>query len=102
VPEHVIRAAAGEVHIHHHVYAGIPLPQFIEALTEAAPRCFASVASLCPPPLCTAPGFPVAGAAITTARLIGRLNEGLKPNMIVVPDVGDTLLSSMSLQVRVR
>jgi len=36
---------------------------------------------------------------MTTARLIGRLNQALSPDMIVVCDVGDCLFAAIDLRV---
>ncbi len=52
-----------------------------------------------PPVALEASGFPEPNRPITTARLIGRLNQALSPEMIVVCDVGDCLFAAIDLRV---
>ncbi|MGH8502768.1 MAG: alpha-keto acid decarboxylase family protein [Gammaproteobacteria bacterium] len=99
-PERMVRAAQGEVIIRHHRYTNVALGEFITALArKVAPR---------PEPLPTlppgpdAPGFPETGRPMTIARLIGRLNEGLTPDMMVVCDVGDCLFAAVEMRVHAR
>jgi len=99
-PERMVRAAQGEVIIRHHRYTNVALGDFITALArKVAPR---------PEPLPTlppgpdAPGFPETNKPMTIARLIGRLNEGLTPDMMVVCDVGDCLFAAVEMRVHAR
>lgn len=95
-PQHMVRAAQDEVTIRHHRYARVALGDFLAALTaRVTPR---------PPlpaalPWPQAPDFPAPRRAMTTARLIARLNAALTPDSLVVCDVGDCLFAATELRV---
>ena len=99
-PKHMVRACQGEVVIRHHRYPHVELRDFVPLLIKK-----------CGPqgrPLPTgnagpsAPGFPKPGEPMKIGRLIGRLNECLAPDMVVVCDVGDCLFASVELRVHER
>src|SRR5262249_56219295 len=48
------------------------------------------------------PGFRKTGVQTRIGRLIGRLNECLTPDMVVVCDVGDCLFAAVELRVHER
>jgi len=96
-PQRMIRAALNEVVISSHRYPKVLLSDFLTSLVNSVPPReekfkSASVAI-------TAKGFPEQNRAITTDRLIGRLNQALGPEFIVVCDVGDCLFAAIDLQV---
>ncbi|MBM3115904.1 alpha-keto acid decarboxylase family protein [Jeongeupia naejangsanensis] len=99
-PRHMIQARNDEVCVRHHRYPNIRLADFLAALIPALP----------PPqrdwpahslPL-SAPGFPEPGDAMTVSRLIGRLNDTLPDDMLVVSDTGDCLFASLELRTHPR
>jgi len=96
-PQRMIRAALNEVVISAHRYSRVALADFvaglIPAVTSKTPR------FLAPPAALAAEGFPELNRPISTARLIGRLNQALSPEMIVVSDVGDCLFAAIDLRV---
>ena len=99
-PERMVRASQGEVMIRHHRYPKVQLRHFLRALIQkVAPR-----AESFPPgiPGPSAPGFPENGRAMSVARLIGRVNEALTPDMIVICDTGDCLFAAVELRVHER
>ena len=95
-PEHMVRAAQGEVVIRHHRYAHVALGEFLAALAARVP-------SRPPQPVIApwpvAPDFPQPGRAMTSARLIARLNAALTPDSMVVCDTGDCLFAATELRV---
>lgn len=96
-PQHMIRAALDEVIISSHRYPKVALADFLSALvhsikTNDTPFLSTSSSLL-------APGFPEANRPITTQRMIGRVNEALSAEFIVVCDVGDCLFAAIDLQV---
>lgn len=96
-PQRMIRAALDEVVISSHRYPKVSLTDFLTSLVnavETSPEKFVSTAAAL-----TAPGFPEANRPITTNRLIGRLNQALSAEFIVVCDVGDCLFAAIDLQV---
>ncbi len=95
-PRHMVRAAQGEVTIRHHRYARVRLAEFLSALAErATARDLRPAAAPWP----RAPDFPVAGKAMTTTRLIARLNAALTPETMVVCDTGDCLFAATELRL---
>jgi TPP-dependent 2-oxoacid decarboxylase len=95
-PEHLVRAAQDEVVIRHHRYARVALGDFLAELARRVPYR--------PPrpviaPWPEAPGFPQAGRAMTSGRLIARLNAALTPDSMVVCDTGDCLFAATELRV---
>lgn len=99
-PHRMVRAAGDEVLIQHHRYTRVRLADFIPALARAVkPR---SVALPEVPAAPAAPGFPEAGRPMSIARLIGRLNDALTPETMVVCDVGDCLFAAVELRVHER
>ncbi|MGI8738961.1 MAG: alpha-keto acid decarboxylase family protein [Gammaproteobacteria bacterium] len=99
-PERMVRAAQGEVIIRHHRYPNVALGDFITAL---AAKVTAHAAPLPPMPAGPdAPGFPETDKPMTIARLIGRLNQGLTPDMMVVCDVGDCLFAAVEIRTHAR
>jgi TPP-dependent 2-oxoacid decarboxylase len=97
-PHHMIRAALNEVVISAHRYPRVALADFLTALAGSVEARGEGGFSLTPT-AGEAGGFPEPNRAITTARLIGRLNQALSPDMIVVCDVGDCLFAAIDLQV---
>lgn len=96
-PHHMIRAAQNEVVISAHRYPRIALADFLTALAGAAERRGEGFPPA--PGIGQSNGFPEPNRPITIARLIGRLNQALSPDMIVVCDVGDCLFAAIDLQV---
>jgi TPP-dependent 2-oxoacid decarboxylase len=96
-PHHMIRAAQNEVVISAHRYPRVALADFLTALAGAAERRGEGFPPA--PGIGQASGFPEPNRPITIARLIGRLNQALSPDMIVVCDVGDCLFAAIDLQV---
>lgn len=99
-PQQMIRAAQGQVFIRHHRYPNVPLGRFLAQLSRAASRREDILPEFSGGP--EAPGFPEPGRVMTTARLIGRLNAALTPDMMVVCDVGDCLFAAVELRVHDR
>ncbi|MFA6163267.1 MAG: thiamine pyrophosphate-binding protein [Methylobacter sp.] len=97
-PHHMIRAALNEVMISAHRYPRVALADFLAALASSVKPCSGEGLSL-PAVALEASGFPEPNRPITTARLIGRLNQALSPEMIVVSDVGDCLFAAIDLRV---
>lgn len=96
-PQRMVRAAQDEVVISSHRYPRVLLKDFLQALAKSVPvRTEKFVAA---PATVTAADFPLPDRAITTARLVGRLNQALGPEFIVVCDVGDCLFATIDLQV---
>ena len=99
-PLRLIRAAQNEVIIRHHRYTNVALGDFINQLARCVTARSASLPTLPTGP--RAPGFPLADKAMTIARLIGRLNECLSTDMMVVCDVGDCLFAAVELRTHAR
>ncbi len=99
-PNRMVRASQGEVMIRHHRFPKVELKDFLPVLLE---RVGAHGRSL-PPPVAgpSAPGFPEPGRPMTITRLIGRLNDALTPEMLVVSDTGDCLFAAVELRVHER
>ena len=98
--QRMVRAAQDEVTIHYHRYPAVYLRDFLAALTNAVqPR---PLPPLPAPLIATARDFPAPGRPITLERLIGRLNQALTPDMIVVSDTGDCLFAALDLRVHER
>ncbi|MBI4687515.1 MAG: alpha-keto acid decarboxylase family protein [Nitrospirae bacterium] len=99
-PNRMVRAIQDEVIIRHHRFPQVYLKDFLSALGQAiAPRTVSFTAPPCGP---SASGFPEAGRPMTVARLIGRLNQALTGEMLVVCDTGDCLFASVDLRVHER
>lgn len=99
-PSRIVRASQNEVVIRHHCFPGISLEDFMRALVNAvAVRDTPWPDALALP---SAPGFPERGRAMSVARLIGRLNGALRPDMAVVADTGDCLFAAVELHVHER
>jgi indolepyruvate decarboxylase len=95
-PEHMVRAAQGEVVVRHHRYGKVRLSEFLSALAQrVAERAARPVAAARP----LAPDFPIAGKPMGTARLIARLNAALTPETMVVCDTGDCLFAATELRM---
>lgn len=99
-PNRMIRASGDEVYIRHHRYKPVQLRDFVLALREAVQPATAPLPGI--PPVPMAPGFPGRDAPMSVARLIGRLNAALSPEMMVVCDVGDSLFAAVELRVHER
>ncbi len=99
-PQQMIRAAQGQVFIRHHRYPNVPLDRFLTRLSAAASKRADALPHFSSGP--QAPGFPEDARAMTTARLIGRLNSALTNNMMVVCDTGDCLFAGVELRVHER
>ncbi|WP_211251657.1 alpha-keto acid decarboxylase family protein [Andreprevotia chitinilytica] len=98
--QHMVQATADGVQIHHHRYTGVPLGDYVRALTAGIERSGRSLPVVEPP--LAAIGFPITSQPMTVARLIGRLNDTLPQDMIVVCDTGDCLFASLELRVHAR
>jgi Pyruvate decarboxylase and related thiamine pyrophosphate-requiring enzymes len=96
-PNRIIRAAQGEVIIHHHRYPRVPLGDFMRTLAGLVKKRSEPLPAPSGGP--DAPGFPEQDKPMTIARLIGRLNAVLTPGMTVVCDVGDCLFAALELRV---
>ncbi|MFZ5831442.1 MAG: alpha-keto acid decarboxylase family protein [Planctomycetota bacterium] len=98
-PAKCIYATSETLRISHHHFEGVLLGDFIAGLAESGIR---------------APGRPLPRWAatdgkavvpqpddpITIERLIGRLNQSLDENTVVVADIGDALFASSELTIR--
>ena len=95
-PEHMVRAAQGEVMIRHHRYTKVMLGDFLAELAKRVPPrpCQPVIA-----PWPEARDFPQPGRPMTSARLIARLNAALTPDTMVVCDTGDCLFAATELRV---
>ncbi|QPK63263.1 alpha-keto acid decarboxylase family protein [Methylomonas sp. LL1] len=95
-PHSMIRAALNEVVISAHRYPRVALDDFLSALVRSV-----KTGGKFPPATVAADtvAFPEPDRPITTARLIGRLNQALSQDMIVVCDVGDCLFAAIDLRV---
>jgi indolepyruvate decarboxylase len=94
-----IYAASDDLRISHHHYHDVLLDDFIRGLAAAAPR--AASRPLPPGPAAALEPFVLApDAAITTTRLVRRLDESLDDRTIVIADVGDALFASSDLVIR--
>ncbi len=99
-PALMVRASQGEVIIRHHRYPRVPLEDFLKALSTAAlPK---SRTRWEPSPGPSAPDFPISNQPMRIGRLIGRLNQALTPNMMVIADTGDCLFAGLDLRVHER
>ncbi|MGY6277825.1 alpha-keto acid decarboxylase family protein [Methylomonas sp. MgM2] len=96
-PQQMIRAAQNEVVISSHRYPKILLGDFLTALVGSVQTRVEKFKS--ETLAITAGGFPASNRPITTDRLIGRLNQALSHEFIVVCDVGDCLFAAIDLQV---
>jgi TPP-dependent 2-oxoacid decarboxylase len=99
-PQRMVRASQGEVIIRHHRYSHVQLADFVVGLSRRIAARKDPLPSDTGGP--TAPGFPESGRPMSIARLIGRLNDKLTPEMIVVSDVGDCLFAAIELRVHDR
>jgi indolepyruvate decarboxylase len=94
-----IYAASDDLRISHHHYHDVLLDDFIRGLAAAVPR--AASRPLPPGPAASLEPFVLAPeAAITTTRLVRRLDESLDDRTIVIADVGDALFASSDLVIR--
>ena len=94
-----IFASSEELRISHHHYHHVLLEDFLRVLALAKPK--AAQRTLPMSPAAAAGPFTlVPDAAITTTRLVRRLNESLDDGTIVIADVGDALFASSELIVR--
>lgn len=99
-PNRLIRSSGDEVYIRHHHYPKVYLKDFVPALQEALPVLGVPIPAREPEP--AAPDFPIPGQPMTMARLIGRLDRMLTPEMMVVSDIGDCLFGAIELRVHER
>jgi TPP-dependent 2-oxoacid decarboxylase len=99
-PQRMVRASQGEVIIRHHRYTHVPLGDFTVGLTRRITARKEPLPSDAGGP--EAAGFPEPGRPMSIARLIGRLNEALTPEMVVVCDAGDCLFAAIELRVHDR
>lgn len=100
-PSRMIRASQDAVVVRHHRYSRVELGDFLAGLVqslEPGRREWPDVDTSGP----RAEGFPEKGRSMSVNRLIGRLNEALTPEMIVVSDTGDCLFASVELRVHER
>lgn len=96
-PRHMIRASQNEVIISNHRYPHVTLGDFIKALAASVNARKDKFSTTIKDP--EASGFPETNRPMTITRLIGRLNQSLSPDMIVVSDVGDCLFAAIDLRV---
>jgi len=96
----IVRASQNEVVVRHHRYPQILLGDFMATLTKRVRPHATTWREM--PPIAEAPGFPEPGRPMTIARLIGRLNCALTPDMMVVADTGDCLFAAVELRVHER
>lgn len=99
-PNRVIRASQGEVEVRHHRYPQVYLRDFLQALTQAVRQPLGQWTAPAPGP--SSKGFPAPDQQLSVARLIGRLNALLTPDMSVVADTGDCLFAALDLRVHER
>jgi TPP-dependent 2-oxoacid decarboxylase len=99
-PNSIVRASGDEVFIRHHRYPHVQLWDFLNGLARGVTSRVGHVPKISHGP--TAEGFPRGDAAMTVARLIGRINDGLTPDMTLVCDVGDCLFAAVELRVHRR
>lgn len=99
-PKNMVRACQGEVIIRHHRYPRVQLRDYVPLLVKKCGPQGRPLPTGVPGP--SAPGFPRAGEPMKIGRLIGRLNEALTPEMVVVCDVGDCLFAAVELRVHER
>jgi indolepyruvate decarboxylase len=94
-----IFATSEDLQIGHHHFHDVLLEDFIRALVAAGPK--GAKRTLPPGPAAAAGPYTLAAdAAITTTRLVRRLDESLDDRTIVIADVGDALFASSELVVR--
>ena len=98
-PNVIVRAIYDQVYIRHHRFQNVNLEDFLQALSDAYP---APRNSWVRPAAQTTIEFPQNNQAMTTQRLIQRIDIGLTPDMMVVCDVGDCLFASVDLRVHER
>jgi indolepyruvate decarboxylase len=96
----MVRANQGEVVIRHHRYPKVHLRDFVPLLIKKCGPQGRPRPTGIPGP--EAPEFPKRGARMTIGRLVGRLNETLTPDMVVVCDTGDCLFAAVELRVHER
>ncbi len=99
-PANCIYATSEQLRIRHHNFQGVPLGEFIRALTAAKPR--AAPRTLPQQPQRCDQFQLVAAAPITITRLMARLNESLDDETAIIADVGDALFGATELCVRTR
>ena len=99
-PKQMVRACQGEVVIRHHRYPRVQVRDFVPSLLKKCGPQGRPLPSGVPGP--SAPGFPKAGEPMKIGRLIGRLNDALTPDMVVVCDTGDCLFAAVELRVHER
>ncbi len=98
-PATSIYAASEDLRISHHHYHDILLEDFIRGLAAVAPK--AATRPLPPGPAAALEPYVLRhDAAITTTRLVRRLDESLDDRTIVIADVGDALFASSDLVIR--
>jgi indolepyruvate decarboxylase len=94
-----IYAASDDLRISHHHYHDVLLEDFIRGLAEVAPR--AATRPLPPGPAAAYEPYVLdPDKAMTTTRLVRRLDESLDDRTIVIADVGDALFASADLVIR--
>jgi len=94
-----IFASSEELRISHHHYHNVLLEDFLRALAAAGPKGAQRTLPM-NPAAAAGPFTLVPDAAITTTRLVRRLNESLDDGTIVIADVGDALFASSELIIR--
>lgn len=96
-PNQMIRAAQNEVVISAHRYPQVMLSDFLNGLVNSVNTRTTNLPTV--PDAQPGSEFPEANRAMTTTRLIERLNKALSPEMIVVCDVGDCMFAAIDLRV---
>jgi len=95
--EHVVILAPEELYVRHHLYPGIDMKRFLEALIAALPE---STEAERPVGRHVLPPFiPEAGREITMERLITCINTFLDENTIVITEAGDPLFGALDIRV---
>ncbi|NJD06734.1 MAG: alpha-keto acid decarboxylase family protein [Methylococcaceae bacterium] len=97
--QRMVRASQDEVIIHHHRYPRVSLVDYVTALAERLPACAKTQSAFVPAAIGDELPFPQPSTPIRVARLIGRLNAFLEPDMQVVCDTGDCLFAAIDLKV---
>lgn len=98
-PHHMVRATQNEVVISAHRYSRVTLDDFVAALAHSITYKSSNETVSVPLADLETNDFPLLNRPMTIARLIGRLNQALTADMIVVCDVGDCLFAAIDLRV---
>ncbi len=95
-PARCINATSEDLQIRYHHYKEVRLDDFVNGLRERGLKLPRQVIPA-HPSLSSGPFRPVAGRAMTSARLFERLNRMLDDSTVVIADIGDALFGSADL-----